>query len=567
MIVDQLEEALVRGERPKFVYTVPNFGNPAGVTMSLPRRQQLVALCREAGIPIIEDNPYGLLRFEGDALPCLRSMDPENVIYLGTVSKVFSPGVRVGWALAEQSVVQRLVLAKEAADLCGSSFTMLVTERYFAGDRWRENLHAFVDLYRSAATRCSRPSPSTSRPTPRGRTRRRVLRVGDPARHGLTRKRCWPPRSNDASRTSPARRSIRTAGGEPDAAGVLLSDRGSDPRGHRSSGRAARGRRAALPFPAPMRVAVLAGGRTPERDVSLRSGHRVSQALVEGRPRRLARRPGRGAAGRGARRNARPTSATSRCTARKARTARCSGCWTSWGSRTREPRRSTARSRSTRSWRRTRWCAPGSAPPNGRGRGLGVARPRRRRRAVAGHGPCGPPCVVKPSRAGSALGVGFVERASDLAAAVMAALSFAAAAAIVEAKVEGSEVAVGVVGTAARRRSRWSRSCRRAGCSTTPPAIRPEPPSTSRRRGSRQESRPPAPSEALRAAQGLHLRDVARVDAIVDADGRPWVLEVNVSPGMTETSLLPMAAQAAGWTLTELCERVLRSSASHATAL
>ena len=148
MIVDQLEEALVRGERPKFVYTVPNFGNPAGVTMLSERRRQLVTLCREAGIPIIEDNPYGLLRFEGEALPCLRSMDPENVIYLGTVSKVFSPGVRVGWALAEQSVVQRLVLAKEAADLCGSSFTMLVTERYFAGDRWRENLSTLVDIYR-----------------------------------------------------------------------------------------------------------------------------------------------------------------------------------------------------------------------------------------------------------------------------------------------------------------------------------------------------------------------------------------------------------------------------------
>ena len=149
MIVDQLQEALVRGERPKFVYTVPNFGNPAGVTMSLPRREQLITLCREAGIPIIEDNPYGLLRFEGEPLPCLRSMDPENVIYLGTVSKTFSPGVRVGWALAEQSVIQRLVLAKEAADLCGSSFTMLMTERYFAGDRWRENLATFVALYRS----------------------------------------------------------------------------------------------------------------------------------------------------------------------------------------------------------------------------------------------------------------------------------------------------------------------------------------------------------------------------------------------------------------------------------
>jgi 2-aminoadipate transaminase len=149
MIVDQLEDSLVRGLRPKFVYTVPNFGNPAGVTLSYSRRQQLVSLCREASIPIIEDNPYGMLRFEGEPLPCLRTLDPENVLYLGTVSKVFSPGVRVGWALAEQSVIQRLVLAKEAADLCASSLNMLVTERYFAGDRWRTNLATLVDTYRS----------------------------------------------------------------------------------------------------------------------------------------------------------------------------------------------------------------------------------------------------------------------------------------------------------------------------------------------------------------------------------------------------------------------------------
>jgi DNA-binding transcriptional MocR family regulator len=149
MVVDRLEEALVRGARPTFVYTVPNFANPAGVTMSLRRREQLVALCREASIPIIEDNPYGMLRFEGDPLPCLRSLDPENVIYLGTVSKVFSPGVRVGWALGPQSVVQRLVLAKEAADLCGSSFMMLVTERYLADERWRTTLSTLVDVYRT----------------------------------------------------------------------------------------------------------------------------------------------------------------------------------------------------------------------------------------------------------------------------------------------------------------------------------------------------------------------------------------------------------------------------------
>ncbi|MEA2579181.1 MAG: 2-aminoadipate transaminase [Actinomycetota bacterium] len=150
MIVDQLEHALIRGERPKFVYTCPNFGNPSGVTLSYERRKQLVALCREASIPIVEDNPYGMLRFEGDPLPCLRTLDPENVIYLGTVSKVFSPGVRVGWALAEQSVIQRLILAKEAADLCGSSFMMLVTERYFAHEaRWHTNLSSLVDIYRS----------------------------------------------------------------------------------------------------------------------------------------------------------------------------------------------------------------------------------------------------------------------------------------------------------------------------------------------------------------------------------------------------------------------------------
>jgi len=150
MLVDQLEQALVRGERPKFVYTCPNFGNPSGGTLSYDRRQQLVSLCRETGIPIIEDNPYGLLLFEGEPLPSLRTLDPDNVIYLGTVSKVFSPGVRVGWALAEQSVVQRLVLAKEAADLCGSSFTMLVTERYFADEeRWRSNLASLVETYRS----------------------------------------------------------------------------------------------------------------------------------------------------------------------------------------------------------------------------------------------------------------------------------------------------------------------------------------------------------------------------------------------------------------------------------
>jgi 2-aminoadipate transaminase len=115
----------------------------------------------------------------------MRSMDPENVIYLGTVSKVFSPGVRVGWALAEPSAVQRLVLAKDAADLCGSSLTMLATERYFAGDRWRKNLSTFVDPYRlrrdAMLASIAQHFPSDATWTA---ARRRVLYLGHPADMG-----------------------------------------------------------------------------------------------------------------------------------------------------------------------------------------------------------------------------------------------------------------------------------------------------------------------------------------------------------------------------------------------
>ena len=149
LVIEELEAAHARSERPKFLYTVPNFSNPAGVTLSLERRHRLVELCRGAGLPIVEDNPYGMLRFEGEPLPCLRTLDPSNVIYLGTVSKVFAPGVRVGWVLAEPGVLTRLTLAKEAADLCSSSLTQLVAERYLESERWRVNLRHLIDVYGS----------------------------------------------------------------------------------------------------------------------------------------------------------------------------------------------------------------------------------------------------------------------------------------------------------------------------------------------------------------------------------------------------------------------------------
>ena len=170
----------------------------------------------------------------------------------------------------------------------------------------------------------------------------------------------------------------------------------------------------------------------------------------------------------------------------------------------------------------------------------------------------GLPCVVKPGRSGSAMGVGFVERPADLPAAVMAALSFSDAA-VVEAKVEGTEVAIGLVS------SPWEAL----------PLVEIVPKGgvydyAARYTAGATEYFAPARVDgqvaaactqaAIRAAEALGLRDVTRVDAIVDAEGRPWVLEVNVAPGMTETSLLPMAAQAAGRSLADLCDGVLRSA-------
>jgi 2-aminoadipate transaminase len=153
MRIDRLEAELDRlareGRTPKFVYTVPSFHNPAGVTMSLERRRALVALVRERELLVLEDNPYGLLRYEGDPLPTLYDLDGgEYVIYLGTFSKILSPGLRVGWAAAPHPVLDKLNLGKQAADLCSSSFSQYFVATYFAARDWREYLGTLVDLYR-----------------------------------------------------------------------------------------------------------------------------------------------------------------------------------------------------------------------------------------------------------------------------------------------------------------------------------------------------------------------------------------------------------------------------------
>jgi 2-aminoadipate transaminase len=168
MPIDELERTLDRlqaaGRRPKFIYTVPNFQNPGGVTMSMVRRARLVEVARERELLILEDNPYGLLRYEGEALPTLHSLDAaamgrggasDLVIYLGTFSKILAPGLRLGWAVAPRPVLEKLNLGKQGADLCCSPVTQMFVASYFrertAGGEpwWLEHLQRLQGLYRA----------------------------------------------------------------------------------------------------------------------------------------------------------------------------------------------------------------------------------------------------------------------------------------------------------------------------------------------------------------------------------------------------------------------------------
>jgi 2-aminoadipate transaminase len=152
-----LDDLQAQGRRPKFIYTIPNFQNPGGVTMSLERRRRLVEVARERELLVLEDNPYGLLRYEGEALPTLYSLDASNagrggasdlVIYLGTFSKILSPGVRLGWAVAPRPVLEKLNLGKQGTDLCSSPVTQLFVAAYLQEQDWMGYIQTLRDLYR-----------------------------------------------------------------------------------------------------------------------------------------------------------------------------------------------------------------------------------------------------------------------------------------------------------------------------------------------------------------------------------------------------------------------------------
>jgi 2-aminoadipate transaminase len=157
MIVDELEEALRIG--PKFIYVLPNFQNPSGSTLSLERRQKLIEVADKYGVPIIEDDPYGQLRYEGEHIPSVVALDSEyrgpngghysgNVIYLSTFSKLLAPGLRLAWVIAPPEVIQKLVMAKQAADLHTSSFNQYVAYEVAKGGFLDEHAKVIRSVYK-----------------------------------------------------------------------------------------------------------------------------------------------------------------------------------------------------------------------------------------------------------------------------------------------------------------------------------------------------------------------------------------------------------------------------------
>ncbi|GAA3460519.1 PLP-dependent aminotransferase family protein [Saccharothrix longispora] len=152
LVPENLREAIAAvertGRRIKFLYTIPNFHNPAGVTLAVARRAEVLEICRRHGILVVEDNPYGLLGFDGVTYPALRSTDPDNVVYLGSFSKTFAAGLRVGWVLAPHAVREKLVLAAESATLCPPTLNQMVVSRYLATHDWKGQIKTYREAYR-----------------------------------------------------------------------------------------------------------------------------------------------------------------------------------------------------------------------------------------------------------------------------------------------------------------------------------------------------------------------------------------------------------------------------------
>ena len=145
----ELRQIKVEGKKVKFLYMIPDFQNPSGESLTLEERQMLVSLAQEHDFLIVEDSPYRELRYEGEHIPTMYSLDPDRVIHLGSFSKIFAPGFRLGWAIAHPDILDKIYVCKQSLDLCPPIFDQYVAAEFLSSGRLDANLVRSIELYRS----------------------------------------------------------------------------------------------------------------------------------------------------------------------------------------------------------------------------------------------------------------------------------------------------------------------------------------------------------------------------------------------------------------------------------
>ena len=144
-----ISEALSDGKKIKFLYMIPDFQNPSGESLTLEERVMLVELSRKYGFLIVEDSPYREVRYDGEPVPTMYSLDPDRVIHLGSFSKIFAPGFRLGWALAHPDILDKIYVCKQSLDLCPPIFDQYVAAEFLRSGRLDANLKKTIALYKS----------------------------------------------------------------------------------------------------------------------------------------------------------------------------------------------------------------------------------------------------------------------------------------------------------------------------------------------------------------------------------------------------------------------------------